>query len=221
MEIWQLNAGQWIIAGGPIMWPIIFCSIFAFGIVIERIFYFSTIKTDVQYLKTKLFDLIKGNEIKRAIELCEKNRSPVAKIFQAGIARFGSSREEIKEAMENVSLFEIPNLERHLAALATMAHILPLLGLLGTVAGMTSSFYSIQVRSSTLNPATPGDLAGGIWQALLTTVASLIVAIPVLAAYNYCVAQVNQFVSQMERAAAELLNFLCRLTETDTSQHAN
>jgi len=88
--------------------------------------------------------------------------------------------------MEDVSLFEIPKLESRLSALATIAHISPLLGLLGTVTGMTASFHTIQVRAAGLNPVTPGDLAGGIGEALLTTVAGLIVAIPTYTAINVC-----------------------------------
>jgi biopolymer transport protein ExbB len=137
--------------------------------------------------------------------------------MKAGLLKYGSPREEIKETMEDVSLFEIPKLERRLNALATIAHVTPLLGLLGTVTGMTGSFHTIQVRSTSLNPVTPGDLAGSIWEALLTTVAGLIVAIPTFVAYNYCVSQVNSHVLEMERAATELLNFLCQLSEVETA----
>lgn len=221
MGIWEMNAFQLIAAGGPVMYPIILCSIFAVGVFIEKLIYFASLKTDVHAFKARIFELVKNNKIKEAMDLCDSNPSPVAKIFKAGIAKFGSPREDIKEAMEDISLFEIPKLEKRLSALATIANIAPLLGLLGTVTGMTGSFHTIQVRSAAMNPVTPGDLAGGIWEALLTTVAGLMVAIPTFVAYNYCVNQVNHFILEMERGATELANFLCHLTETDLTKHGH
>jgi len=161
--IWEMNAWSLIKAGGPIMAPIILCSIFALGIVIEKLFYFVLIKTNVPKLKKQVFNYVKNNRIKESIELCDANRSPVAKILKAGILKFGASREEIKESMEDTSLFEIPKLESRLNALATIAHISPLLGLLGTVTGMTASFHTIQVRAASLNPVTPDPLARTIF----------------------------------------------------------
>ena len=212
--IWEMNAWVLIKAGGPIMAPIILCSVFALGIVIEKFFYFLHIKTNVPRLKRQIFDRIKSNRIKESIELCDRSNSPVAKILKSGIIKFGASREEIKESMEDISLFEIPKLESRLSALATIAHISPLLGLLGTVTGMTASFHTIQVRAASLNPVTPGDLAGGIGEALLTTVAGLIVAIPTFVAYNYFVHRTNHFVLEMERGATELVNFIFQITES-------
>src|SRR5262249_14591407 len=144
--------------------------------------------------------------IKEAVQLCDQQRAPVAKILRAGLIKYGSSRNDIKESMEDVSLFEIPKLENRLSALATIAHITPLLGLLGTVTGMASCFHTIQVRAASLHPITPGDLAGGIMEALLTTIAGLMIAIPTYVAYNYFVSRINQVVLEMERAGTELAN---------------
>lgn len=213
MGIWEINGWELIKAGGPIMAPILLCSFFAITIIVEKLIYFFAIQINPQQLKTQVFEFVKKNKIKKAIEICDSTRSPIAKILKGGIIKFGSRRDEIKEAMEDVSLFEIPKLEKRLSALATIAHVSPLLGLLGTVTGMTGSFHTIQIRSTSLNPVTPGDLAGGIWEALLTTVAGLIVAIPTFVAYNYCVSRVNTIVLEMERAATELVNFLCQITE--------
>ena len=206
MGIWQMNAWQLIISGGPIMVPIVICSILALSIIIERLVYFASITTDVQLLKKTVQDLVKENRIKDAIARCDNTKSPISAILKAGLLKFGASRDEIKEAMEDASLYEIPKLEKRLSVLATIAHITPLLGLLGTVTGMTSSFHTIQVKAASLNPPTPGDLAGGIWEALLTTVAGLTVAIPTFVAYNYLVSRVNSFVFDMERAATEMVN---------------
>ena len=209
MNVWQLIA-----IGGPMMWPILLCSVVAAGTIINKLKYFSRIQTDARSLKNKVFELIKENKIKEAVELCDANPSPVAGILKGGVLKFGCAREEIKEALQEVSLLEIPKLEKGLNLLATIANITPLLGLLGTALGMIVTFYTIQVRTASMDPATPGDLAGGIWQALLTTVAGLVVAIPTFAAYNYCVSRVSSFVLEMERAATELVNFLCQMSES-------
>lgn len=212
--IWEMNAWSLIKAGGPLMVPIFLCSFFAVAIFIEKMVYFYSIKIDVAAFKRTIFDLIKNNKIKEAIAECEKNKSPVAKILKAGIVRFGSPKEDVKEGMEDASLYEVPKLESRLTALATIAHIVPLLGLLGTVTGMTASFHAIQVQAAAMNPVTPGDLAGGIGEALLTTVAGLLVAIPTYVIYNYFVNQVNHFVLDMERAATELVNFISHMTDS-------
>lgn len=217
MSIWSFNLQDLFVAGGPIMYPILLCSIFALAIIITKLVFFSKISTDTHKLKTVVFDLIKNNRIKDAVTLCDENPSPVAKILKGGLLKFGCSRDEMKEAMEDVSLYELPRLEKYFTALATITHVAPLLGLLGTVTGMTSCFYTIQMRAASLNPVTPGDLAGGIAEALITTVAGLFVAIPTSVTYNYLISRVNTFVREMEHAATELINYLCHLTETQTS----
>ena len=110
MGIWEINAGELIISGGPIMIPIIICSVIALAIILGKLFYFSSINTNMQKLKTDIFDMLKKNKIKEAIDYCENNPSPVAKVLKAGILKFGTSREGMKEAMEDISLFEIPQL---------------------------------------------------------------------------------------------------------------
>jgi len=210
MSAWQLMA-----KGGPIMWPIFLCSLAALTLFIEKLFYFSSISTNIAALKHKIFECVKENRLKDAVVICEQSGSPVAKIMKAGIIGSGTGRWEIKESMEEVSLVEIPRLEKHLNALATIAHTALLLGLLGTAVGMARVFHAIELRSASMNPLTAGDLAGGIWQALLTTIFGLCVAIPTFLAYNYCVSLVNDFMVRMERAASELLNMLSHLSDVN------
>lgn len=217
MGIWEMSPWQLIKAGGPIMVPIVLCSFFGLAIVISKFIYFSLIDINIPEFKHSIFDQIRKGNIHKAVNLCETSKTPLAKILKAGILKFGTTRDEIKEAMEDASLYEVPKLEQRLGALATIAHVCPLLGLLGTVTGISSCFHTIQMRANSLNPITPGDLAGGIWEALITTVAGLIVAIPIYVAYNYFVSRVNGFVIEMERGATELLNLL---TSTSESQSA-
>lgn len=210
----EMNAWQLMLQGGPLMWPILLCSLLGLTVFVQKLFYFSSISVDVAGIKTKVFELVKQNKLKDAIVLCEQNGSPVAKIMKAGVVKYGASRDEVKEAMQDISLYEIPKLEKYLHVLSTIAHVAPLLGLLGTMVGMTSSFHAIQLRAASMNPVTTGDVAGGIWQALLSTIFGLFVSIPALLAFNYCISRVNGFVIEMERAATEIVNLLSHLSES-------
>ncbi|MBU4311492.1 MAG: MotA/TolQ/ExbB proton channel family protein [Candidatus Omnitrophica bacterium] len=194
--------------GGPVMYPIILCSILAFAIVIERLFHLYKAKIDTKDFMNNIEITIKRNRIAEAIKICEKTPGPIAHIIKAGVLKHDRSRQEIRESIEDAGHQEVPRLERHISLLATIGHISPLLGLLGTVTGMVRAFQVIQEKSISLNPVSPGDLAGGIWEALLTTVAGLIVAIPTIVAYNYLVSKVEEFVLEMERSATEVINIL-------------
>lgn len=212
MTSWEMDAGQLIFLGGPLMVPIVICSILSLGIIVEKLLFLSRMLAGTTRLKAEVFQKIRDNQIQPAVALCENNTSAVAKILKAGILKFGEERQSIKEAMEDASRIEVAKLERHLTALATIANISPLLGFLGTVAGLAACFHTIEVRAATLNPVTPGDLAGGIWEALLTTIAGMLVAIPTFVAYNYLVSRVNSIITDMEYHATELLNLLGRVS---------
>jgi len=208
MDLWKMSLWQTFSAGGPVMWPILLCSIFALAIIIEKFWHMHKIKIDTQEFLGSVLDKMKRHQVKEALEICEKTKSPISHILKAGILKYDRPRPQIKEAIEDASLYEIPKLEKNLPMLATIAHISPLLGLLGTVTGMVRCFQTIQAKATAFHPVSPGDLAGGIWEALLTTVAGLIVAIPTFIAYNYLVNRVNGFILEMEKASTELVNFL-------------
>lgn len=194
--------------GGPVMYPIILCSVLALAIVLERLYHLYRAQIDTKKFIEEVTASIKKNKISEAVEMCDQTPGPIAHILKAGILKHNYSREEIKEAVEDAGLHEIPRLERNLNGLGTIAQVAPLLGLLGTVTGMVRCFQVVQEKSSSLAPVNPGDLAGGIWEALITTVAGLIVGIPALVAYNYLASLVNHFVWEMELSANHLIETL-------------
>jgi biopolymer transport protein ExbB len=208
MDLYKMNLWQVFLAGGPVMWPILLCSIFALTIILERLWHLHKIKIDTQEFLRVILYKMRHQKIKEALEVCDNTKSPISHILKAGILKYDRPRPQNKEAIEDASLYEIPKLERNLSALATIAHISPLLGLLGTVTGMVRCFQTIQAKATSFHPVSPGDLAGGIWEALLTTVFGLIVAIPTFVAYNYLVNRINNFILEMEKASTELVNFL-------------
>lgn len=199
--------------GGPLMYLIIFCSVLSLAVIIERIYHFYRAKIDTEKFMDDITDTLKRNKVMETITMCERTPGPIAHVLKAGILKHDRSRGEIKEAIEDAALHEVPRLEKNLGVLATIAHIAPLLGLLGTVIGMVEAFRVIQEKSSSVTSVSPADLAGGIWQALLTTVGGLVVAIPTFVAYNYLVSRVDGFVLEMEKSAANLVNMLTQKSE--------
>lgn len=196
-----------IFQGGILMWPIIACSIVGLAVTIERFISLRRASIDTREFMDTMRQVLRQNRIQEAIEICDETDAPVARIMKAGILKHDRSKEEIREAIDDAGHFEIPRLERYLAALATAANIAPLLGLLGTVAGMIKAFAQIQNKRGQVNPS---DLAEGIGNALVTTAAGLTVAIPMLVIYNYYVSRVDNMIIEMEISSSELLELLTR-----------
>ncbi len=200
MSLWSL-----FLKAGIIIFPIFFCGVLTIGIIIERLISLKNAEIDNEKFISEIEGLLRRRKIKEALELCNKNDKPVPRIIKAGLLKIDRSREEVKEAIDDAANYEIPNLEKYLGILATIATISPLLGLLGTVTGMIKAFMVIEAKGGLVNP---GDLARGIWEALLTTVAGLIVAIPAYLAYNYFVSRVNNIILDMEKSATRLLDVM-------------
>jgi len=192
--------------GGPLMWLILLNAAIAVGIFLEKVFHFHRAQINTTDFVNGIRNALKRGNAIEAIALCDETPGPVAQVVKAGTANRERSREEIREAMENAARTEIARLERRLVVLATIAQITPLLGFLGTVLGMIQMFKVIQEAQL----PSPGQLAGGVWEALLTTAAGLVVAVPAYVAYNYLVSRVQNLVLDMEKAANEFITFLSR-----------
>jgi len=208
--MWEL-----ITKSGWLIIPIILSSFFSVAIIVERLIFYISIKSNNLLVISKILDLVRKNKITEAIDICEKNPFYATNILKSGLSHYEEPKDVIKEAMENNSLYEIPKLEKNLNFLSTIAHVSPLLGLLGTVVGLVKCFYIIEQKTVSMGLVNPSDLAGGIWEALLTTVAGLCVAIPSYIMYNYFVHKVNLLTLGAERAATELLEFLPQSRYTD------
>ena len=204
---------EMIVKGGPIMGLIILCSVIAFAVFLERMWHLRNAKIDTNKFMKSIASNVKKNKVMEALDMCNLTKGPIARIVKSGIMKYDRSRQEIKESIDDAGLHEVPLLEKNLAVLATIAHITPLLGLLGTVVGMLKAFQVIEEKAMSLMPVNPGDLAGGIWEALITTVAGLSIAIPAYVAYNYLTSRVDNFVLDMEKSATELVNILSEQRE--------
>ncbi len=194
--------------GGPMMIPIILCSIFAFAIIVAKLVQFARDSVGVSVFLSDIFERLERQRIKEAIDHCEQKRVPLSRILKEGIVKYDRSKEEIREAMENAFLYEVPVLEKNLSILGTIIQITPLLGFLGTLIGMMKVFLVIQAKGVTFAPVAGADLAAGIWEALISACAGFLVSTSALIAYNYLTSRVRAIVDELERGSGELLNFL-------------
>jgi biopolymer transport protein ExbB len=190
-----------IIAGGPVMWPIILCSVVAAAIMLERLWTLQRKRVLPRELTDRVWKLVESGGLNpRHIEALARN-SPLGRVLAAGLANHDRGRDIMKEAIEDTGRHVVHELERFLGTLGTIAAISPLLGLLGTVTGMIQAFNAITSGGA----GDPRILAGGIGEALITTAAGLIVAIPALFGYRYLRGVVDLLVVDMEKEAMKLV----------------
>jgi len=200
MELFEI-----FLQGGLIMWFILATSVLGLAVVIDRFIVIRRAKINVPAFMIKLRGLIKKNDISGAVSVCMEEKSPIANIIRKGLKKYKFGHNRVKESIENAGKQEISKLEKGLSILATIAGVAPLLGFLGTVTGMISAFMTIEDLAGSANPS---DLAGGIWEALLTTAFGLIVGIPAFAFYNYFVNGVKKLVGDMETVANDVVDTL-------------
>ena len=195
---------EFMAKGGAMLYPIIFASWVAVAIIIERFWSFRRMHVPRKKLMSDIGASLKRKKVIEAISLCNKIPRPLARVVKRGLLQHDRGKAEI-EVMQEAGQEELLDMERYLPILGTLIYVTPLLGFLGTVLGMIEVFMKIQRE---VEFATAVGLAGGIWEALISTAAGLGVAIPVLIAYNYFVGRVDGFLMDVKGAATDLVNLL-------------
>ena len=198
---------QFLAQGGPIMVPIFLGSIIALAIFLEKLWSLRRGEILPKNLKDTLPELVKKSDFDTALKLCEKNQSPLARLYLMLIRYRNLSRNELIYTIEEEGKQLIANMEKYIEAIGTIASISPLLGLLGTVTGMIQVFREIVALASE-GTVDPTRLANGIWEALLTTAAGLSVAIPAYIGYKYLLAKVNNYSLELEKEAQKIIDIL-------------
>ena len=204
--------------GGPVIALIALCALIAAFIFIWKWFEFYRAQMDVNEIVTGLTNVLRRDGMIEAITLCDNSPGPVPRVLASAI-RADNEGDDIRDALATQTLIEVPRLESRLNILATLAYVMPLLGLLGTVLGLVDSFQAI-----TANPdaavATLPELSKGVYKALLCTAAGLSVAVPCHIAYNYLVSRVQDFCTDMEKASAEIMYFFRHHKKENGDDHA-
>ena len=200
---WFQSSLSFIGKGGIIMVPILACSVIALAIIIERLIVMKNLKSDEVSASTLLRKLLEQGNIKKALEVCSQACGPVGQIFKTGLLNRESPRWKLEEKLSLIGQEELRKLGKNIRGLEVIAAISPLMGLLGTVIGMVQAFNQVAEFKGQVNPSL---LAGGIWEALLTTATGLAVAIPVLVMLHYFERKIENAGFMMEKNAQFLVH---------------
>ena len=200
LSLWNL-----CVEGGWIMIPLALLALVCVYIFFERLFVIRKASVEDETFMQRIRDYIHEGEIESAVNVCRSTPTPFGRLIAKGISRIGRPTNDVLAAIENTGNIEVADLSKGLPWLATTAAGAPMLGFLGTVIGMVKAFYSI---ASSGNAAQIGTFAGGIYTALVTTVAGLIVGIAAMFAYNYLVARINKVMRLMEARTMEFMDLL-------------
>lgn len=200
LTFWELA-----LKGGWIMIPILLLSIIAVYIFFERFFAIQRAAKNEAPFMNMIKGSISDGKIDEALKTCFSNQSPVARMIEKGIRRIGRPLNDINAAIENVGKLEVSKLEKNLPTLGTVAGAAPMIGFLGTVIGMIQAFYDMASAGNNIDVSL---LSTGIYTAMVTTVAGLIVGIIAYLAYNILVARVEKVVLQLEASATEFMDLL-------------
>ncbi len=201
-----------VIAGGWVMVPIIMCSVMAAAIILERLWTLQTRRVVPPELSRQVWDWVRANQLKHEYIQELRTRAPLGQILAAGLASRHQDHVAMKEAIEDAGRHGVHELERYLNTLGTIATVSPLLGLLGSVTGMIRTFGALTSGAA----GDPAALAGGISEALITTAAGLMVAIPALVGYRHLRGRVETLVVKMEKEVIALVDALQRKQVIDT-----
>jgi len=201
----KLTLLDFAIKGGWVMIPIILLSLVAAYIFIERYFVIKRATREDMNFMNRIKDYIHDGKIDAASALCKSTDRPSARMIEKGISRLGRPLQDITTAIENVGKLEISKLERGFPTLATITGAEPMLGFLGTVIGMVQSFYAMSQAGNNIEVSL---LSNGIYTALITTVAGLIVGILGYFAYNTLVVKVERVVFNLEATLTEFMDML-------------
>ncbi len=202
--------------GGVLMIPLFILSLVAVYVIAERWRSLNNARVEVDGFLRTVESMLKDGDRQRALTYCDGIDKPLARILKAGIRRLGRSIRDIEDAIGNAGKKEIYHLEKRMNWLATIAGVAPLIGFTGTVTGMIEAFMDIQSLQGNVNPSV---LAGGIWEALITTATGLIVGIIAYGFYNFLLGKINRMVHELENASADFIDLLQSPSNKKEKEH--
>ncbi|MEO1021492.1 MAG: MotA/TolQ/ExbB proton channel family protein [Bacteroidota bacterium] len=194
-----------MVEGGILMIPILLLFFLGIYVIVERWSALNRSKLESERFLSTIEQMLKSGNQREAMAYCDDFDKPLARILKAGVKRLGRPLRDIEDAIDNAGKKEIFFLEKRMNWLATIAGVAPLLGFTGTVTGMIEAFMDIQSLQGNVNPS---ELAGGIWEALITTAAGLIVGLIAYGFYNFLLGKINRTIFELENASADFLDLL-------------
>ncbi len=200
----QLNLLQLIMKGGWVMYPIFILSIMAFYIFFERYFTLRKAIKDESSLLMQVRELIKQGNLNSALSLCKQSNSPIGRMLQKGLLRIGKPIKEIEGAIENVGKLEVAKLEKNISVLGIVAGIAPMLGFVGTISGVIKIFYNISLSDN----ISMGNIAGGLYEKMITSAAGLIVGILAYIAHHVLTLMVDKIILKLETESIDFIDLL-------------
>lgn len=206
---WDYSLSDLLEKGGFVMWPLLFCSIAALALAIDRGMAHFRLRLRFRLFVNKLEKLIRSGKLSEALNLCRSSDNPIARTAEAYLSNLRSGDELRSTVVEREGGLALETAEKRLRGLATIAQVSTLIGLLGTVIGLVSAFHQIEVSGGQVQP---GDLAEGIWAALLTTVFGLCVAIPAFLLLQFFESRVDRMARRMSYIVAYLDQWLGKKT---------
>lgn len=201
----KLSLWKMMLKGGWIMIPLFIMSIIAIYLFIERFLTIRKASKEESNFMNNIRDFVHNGRLDSAMALCKNNESPLARMIEKGLIRIGKPLGDINAAIENVGRLEVSRLEKGIALIATIAGAAPMIGFLGTVTGMVRAFYDMSKAGNNIDIQL---LSSGIYEAMVTTIAGLIVGITAYICYNILVARIENVVFQLEARATEFMDLL-------------
>jgi biopolymer transport protein ExbB len=190
--------------GGPFMWPILLTLVIGLAFVVERFISLTKASVNSRKFVTRINTALEEGGVEAAMHECEQTRGPIASIYHAALSRVEKGVDQVEKAITNAGGIEMAFLEKNLIWLATVIAIAPMLGFTGTVSGMVVAFDTIK----NANDISPAIVAGGISQALLTTLFGLIVAMIIQFFNNYFMSRIDKLIVDMEESSTVLVDTL-------------
>jgi biopolymer transport protein ExbB len=202
-----------VFKGGPVMIPIILGSVLGLAIIIEKFWHLSSIKMDMEKFSHAVFSDLRSQKAKKALEMCKDNENyPLANIFKTAIENKDLPLLELERVIERAGNSEVVKLEKYFNGLVSVINIEPLLGFLGTITGLIRAFMAWEKAGANISVSV---LASGIYEAMITTAAGLIIAIPYFLIYNYFVSRIKSISFQLNDYSSQLLLVLSEISGRD------